>query len=102
MHSLVFGTFHTSELYGVAERLMKQYQDQKHLFSVTVSKVDQKILELFLQEGYYQRHLNKMRGIYKGKHDFLLKYLREEMSQSAKYLENMQGYIFCLTFCKRM
>ena len=62
-------------------KLMKQYQNQKHPFSVTVSRVDQKILELFLQEGYYQRHLNKMRGIYKSKHDFLLKYLKEEMAE---------------------
>ena len=79
-------------------RLMKQYQEQKHLFSVTVSKVDQKILELFSTGGILPVHLNKMRGIYKGKHDFLLKYLREERPKSAKYLENMQGYIFCLPF----
>lgn len=47
------------------------------MFSVTVSKVDQKILELFLKEGYYERHLNKMRGIYKNKHDILLRQLKE-------------------------
>ena len=80
-------------------RLMKQYQDQKHLFSVTVSKVDQKILELFLREGYYQRHLNKMRGIYKGKHDFLLKYLREEMSQICQVSGEYAGVHLLLTFC---
>ena len=80
-------------------RLMKQYQEQKHLFSVTVSKVDQKILELFLQEGYYQRHLNKMRGIYKGKHDFLLKYLREEMSQICQVSGEYAGVHLLLTFC---
>lgn len=58
-------------------RLMELYQERKNMFSVTVSKVDQRILELFLQEGYYERHLNKMRGIYKNKHDILLKQLKE-------------------------
>ena len=60
---------------------------------------DQKILELFLQEGYYQRHLNKMRGIYKGKHDFLLKYLREEMSQICQVSGEYAGVHLLLTFC---
>lgn len=58
-------------------RLMERYRERKNLFSVTVSKVDQRILELFLKEGYYERHLNKMRGIYKSKHDILLKKLKE-------------------------
>ena len=58
-------------------RLMELYQKRKNMFSVTVSKVDQKILELFLKEGYYERHLNKMRGIYKNKHDILLRQLKE-------------------------
>ena len=79
--------------------LMRRYQEQKHLFSVTVSKVDQKILELFLQEGYYQRHLNKMRGIYKGKHDFLLKYFREEMSKICQVSGEYAGLHLLLTFC---
>ena len=79
-------------------KLMKQYQNQKHPFSVTVSRVDQKILELFLQEGYYQRHLNKMRGIYKSKHDFLLKYLKEEMAEICQVSGEYAGVhlVLCL------
>ena len=30
----------------------------------------------FLEQGYFERHLNKMRGIYKGKHDLLLQLLK--------------------------
>lgn len=80
-------------------KLMKQYQNQKHPFSVTVSRVDQKILELFLQEGYYQRHLNKMRGIYKSKHDFLLKYLKEEMAEICQVSGEYAGVHLVLAFC---
>ena len=59
------------------EKLMQRYLNEKYLFSVTVSKADQKILELFLREGYYEKHLNRMRKIYKSKHDLMVKHLKE-------------------------
>lgn len=57
--------------------LMKVYLSLGHPFSVTVSKTDQKILELFLREGYYERHLNRMRAVYKNKHDLMVRLLKE-------------------------
>ena len=30
----------------------------------------------FLREGYYERHLNKMRALYRGRHDALLEGLK--------------------------
>lgn len=58
-------------------KLMNRYLERKNLFSVTVSRADQKILEMFLREGYYERHLNRMRAIYKNKHDIMMKCLRD-------------------------
>lgn len=57
-------------------QLLPKYEETGKKFSVTVSRVDQKILEVFLSEGYYERHLNRMRGIYKAKHDRLLSELK--------------------------
>ena len=59
------------------DSLAKIYADRKSPFAVTVSRTDQKILELFLKEGYYERHLNRMRAVYKGKHDCMVRALRE-------------------------
>ena len=59
------------------KELMEQYKKQGKPFSVTVSKVDQKIIERFLNEGYYERHLNRMRALYKSKHDLLLRELHD-------------------------
>lgn len=56
--------------------LLEAYQKRGANFSATVSRVDQKILELFLREGYFERHLNRMRGIYRAKHDCLLNCLK--------------------------
>lgn len=57
--------------------LLVKYREKAANFSVTVSRVDQKILEKFLKEGYFERHLNKMRGIYREKHDLLLENVRK-------------------------
>lgn len=56
--------------------LMERYEERGKNFSVTVSRVDQKILEVFLKEGYFERHLNRMRGVYRGKHDRLVSELK--------------------------
>lgn len=52
--------------------LMLLYQERSSFLNSTVSKVDQMILEKFLKEGYYERHLNKTRALYKNRHDMLL------------------------------
>lgn len=57
-------------------RLMKLYRERGRMISCTVSRVDQMLISDFLNEGYYERHLNKMRAIYKGRHDALLEELK--------------------------
>lgn len=57
------------------KNLMELYQERGRIFSSTVSKVDQMIIARFLKEGYYERHLNRMRALYKSRHDTLLEEL---------------------------
>lgn len=52
-------------------------------FSSTVSRVDQEILARFLSGGYFERHLNRMRRIYRAKHDRLLAELAPVRGQFA-------------------
>ena len=56
--------------------LLSQYQEKSHFLNPTVSKVDQMIVQNFLEQGYFERHLNKMRAVYKGRHDALLETLK--------------------------
>ena len=44
----------------------------------TVSKVDQTIVQHFIEEGYYERHLNKTRALYKNRHDVLIEALKPQ------------------------
>lgn len=57
--------------------ILALYKKRCSFLSSTVSRVDQLILQKFIEEGYYERHLNKTRALYKSRHDTLLGCLRE-------------------------
>ena len=56
--------------------LLKRYQEECYFYSSTVSRIDQRILNEFIQDGYFERYLNKTRKIYREKHDILLQELK--------------------------
>ncbi len=58
------------------QKLLERYEQVGRNFPCTVSRVDQRILQLFMERGYFERHLNKMRALYKNKHDLLLTEVR--------------------------
>lgn len=55
--------------------LYKQYQTRCSYFACTVSRIDQARLTSFIQDGYFEKHLNRMRKVYKTKHDLVLSML---------------------------
>ena len=68
------------------QHLLKNYQSYCGFYSTTVSKIQQEVLCGFIRGGYFGRHLNKMRGIYKNKHDFLVSELKKR-----PWVENIAG-----------
>lgn len=57
-------------------KLLRRYREKAGFYASTVSRIDQNILYQFLVQGYFERHLNRMRAIYKAKHDTLLGAIR--------------------------
>lgn len=57
-------------------RLLKRYQKECYFYASTVSRIDQRILNEFIRDGYFERYLNKTRKIYREKHDILLQELK--------------------------
>lgn len=53
-------------------RLLESYRKNCGCYASTVSRIDQRILNEFIRDGYFERYLNKMRKIYREKHDYLL------------------------------
>lgn len=54
------------------DKLMKQYHERIGFYSCTVSRIDQVVVKNFMESGCYEKHLNKMRALYKSRHDVLL------------------------------
>lgn len=52
--------------------IIKKYRENFSFYASTVSRIDQQSLYRFIQDGYFERHLNKMRNIYKKKREFLV------------------------------
>ena len=78
------------------ESLLALYRKKAGFYASTVSRIDQNILTHFITEGYYERHLNRMRAVYKGKHDTLLNGLKE-LEPVLIYRENTPGSMVLLT-----
>ncbi|MEI3193766.1 MAG: PLP-dependent aminotransferase family protein [Lachnospiraceae bacterium] len=74
------------------EKLLRLYEERGTAFSSTVSRVDQRDRGRFLKEGYYERHLNKIRAVYKSRHDVLLEGLKE--IPTLKSPGKMRAFIF--------
>lgn len=82
-HVIYLGTFSRSIAPGIRvsflilpEPLLERYNKTCRFYATTVSRIDQEILTRFIRSGYYERHLNRMKGVYRTKHDLLLELLR--------------------------
>lgn len=84
-HVIYLGTFSKSIAPSIRisymvlpKSLLPLYEERASCFSTTVSRVDQRVMEQFIRQGHFERHLNRMRGIYKEKHDRLVEALTKQ------------------------
>lgn len=56
-------------------KLLKIYWEHYSFYSNTVPRTEQKQMTEFIRQGHFERHLNRMRIIYKAKRDYILKAL---------------------------
>lgn len=57
------------------DALTKVYREQLSFYSCTVSRIDQMVVKEFMESGAYEKHLNKMRALYKSRHEVLMESL---------------------------
>lgn len=55
------------------EHLAKRYSERLSFYSCTVSNFEQYVLARFIGEGYFEKHINRMRNYYREKRDVLLR-----------------------------
>lgn len=61
------------------QQLLPVYKRTCGFYASTVSRIQQMSVCQFMESGFFERHLNKMRGIYRARHDLLLSALKEKM-----------------------
>ena len=57
--------------------LMETYRKKLGFYICPVPTVEQKVLRRFIDEGHFERHLNRMRNIYKQKREIIVSAIRE-------------------------
>lgn len=65
--------------------LLKKYQEQLQFYANTVPSFEQYTLASFLREGYFERHLNRMKKTYRKRKDQILFLIRNH--KLASYLK---------------
>ena len=72
------------------EKLMEEYERRLDFLSCSVPRSDQDILEIFIKEGYFERHLNRMRTNYRIKRDVLIESIKNNLPRGEVF-ENNSG-----------
>lgn len=61
------------------ENLIERYHQSLSFFSSSVATINQLVLERFIDSGEYEKHLNRMKNIYKTKRDYLISCLSKSL-----------------------
>ena len=67
--------------------LASLFYEKLGFYSCTVSNFEQFTLAKFIEEGYFERHINRMRTYYRNKRDNLLQYLAQCPASKALQVE---------------
>lgn len=73
-------------------RLLTVYHKQfGDYYSTNVSLLEQRTLNKFMQQGYWERHLRKMRTVYRKKHDVLIQSLHQHFGSHVHIIGQGSG-----------
>ena len=79
------------------DNLMEIYRQKLFFYSCTVSTFEQLTLARFISEGYYEKHINRMRNAYRKKRDLLLNSIKNSpLGDISEISEEKSGLHFVL------
>jgi len=81
------------------EALLEHFQLKFFFYNQAVSPLIQEALHRFMKEGYFSRHIRKMRKIYQGKQKTLLDSIHLHLGNKAKIIGQKSGLHLLLEFC---
>ena len=77
--------------------LLEKYRATMSFYSCTVSGFDQYMLAKFIGEGYFERHLNRMKTLYRTKRDTVIEAIeKSKFANKVTILEENAGLHFLM------
>ena len=73
------------------KKLIKKYQQQYLFYTQSVSRIDQEVIRKFLNEGYWEKHIHKMRVVYRKKRDRLVFEIEKYFSNCVEVIGEDSG-----------
>ncbi|KZL90510.1 hypothetical protein [Clostridium magnum] len=73
------------------ERLLDIYEKEYRIYEQPVPRLLQKSLEIFMQEGYWEKHLRKLRVSYKKKQEILVNSATEHLGENVTVIGSDSG-----------
>ncbi|MGE6540278.1 PLP-dependent aminotransferase family protein [Bacillus luti] len=73
------------------KKLIKTYQKQYLFYTQSVSRIDQEVIRRFLHEGYWEKHIHKMRVVYRKKRDRLVFEIEKYFSSQVEVIGEDSG-----------
>ncbi|WP_075980651.1 MocR-like pyridoxine biosynthesis transcription factor PdxR [Bacillus massilinigeriensis] len=71
--------------------LIEKYKNEFSFEKQTVSRIHQKTVELFMKEGHWERHLNKMRTLYRKKQKTLVRSIEDYFGNEVTIIGEQSG-----------
>jgi Transcriptional regulators containing a DNA-binding HTH domain and an aminotransferase domain (MocR family) and their eukaryotic orthologs len=73
------------------EKLLNIYKNKYYIYEQPVARHNQKAMCLFMEKGHWDRHVKKMRNIYKKKHEQLLGSINDIFGDSVEIIGKDAG-----------
>ncbi len=71
--------------------LLEKYRRDFLIYKQTVSRLHQQTLSIFMESGHWERHLNKMRTVYRKKQKILLSSINKQLGSNVKVIGEESG-----------
>ena len=79
------------------ERLMEKYNRELDFYSCTVSNFEQYTLASFIEKGYFEKHISRMRNYYRSQRDLIMECIKAQSKYNmVKIAEENSGLHFLL------
>lgn len=72
-------------------KLLDRYRNNFLFYSSTVSRFEQYTLYRFIKDGHFERHLNRMRNLYRARKDMLTEQIRKQLGNQIELIGENAG-----------